>query len=100
MSVTSPSLIIVVDEREPKEAVGRLREFGLDAHSALLEAGDYAFYPHGLVVLIERKTISDLLGSLSSKRMVEQARRMVSQADRSFILREGEFRRLPSGHVG
>ena len=98
--MASSSLIVIVDEREPVDADSRLREFGLEAHRAYLDAGDYAFYPHGLVVLIERKTISDLLGSLSSRRMVEQARRMVSQADRSFILREGEFRRLPSGHVG
>ncbi|KKN82274.1 hypothetical protein LCGC14_0310870 [marine sediment metagenome] len=91
--------LVIVDDREPSNAVDRLQAYGLQAISGRLEAGDYTFYPHGLTAIIERKTISNLLQSLSDKQMVAQAHRMVDIGDISFLLREGAFRRSPGGAV-
>ena len=92
-------LVVIVDDREPQVAAERLREFGLAAVGGRLDAGDYACYPHGLSVGIERKTMSNLLQSLANKQMVGQAHKMVANYDIAFLLREGAFRRSPAGAI-
>lgn len=84
---------ILVDDREPKYLADRLAQLGLAVGVSRLKFGDYAFWPHGLSVGIERKTISDLLGSMSDKRIVAQAHGMVEGYDLAILLREGSFRR-------
>lgn len=91
--------LVLVDDREPKGTIDRLQALGLQATGAHLDSADYCFYAHGLTILIERKTISNLLASLADKQMVSQAHKMVASSDRCFILREGDFRRGPSGHL-
>lgn len=91
--------LVLVDDREPKGTLDRLQALGLSATLAHLDSADYCFWAHGLTILIERKTISNLLQSLSDKQMVSQAHKMVASSDRCFILREGDFRRGPSGHL-
>lgn len=92
-------IIVLVDTREPENAAERLCAFGITALTTRLDAGDYAFFSHGLTVLIERKTISNLLSSMSDKQLVGQAHKLVEQSDISFLLREGAFRRSPGGAV-
>jgi ERCC4-type nuclease len=95
----APVPLVLVDDREPKSTISRLQALGLSATLAHLDSADYCFFAHGLTILIERKTISNLLQSLSDKQMVHQAHKMVASSDRCFILREGDFRRGPSGHL-
>lgn len=89
--------LVLVDDREPSDALPRLADLGLAPTKAHLDAADYAFYPHGLTCLIERKTMSDLLTSIASKRLITQIHRMLEASDRAFLLREGTFRRNPNG---
>lgn len=90
---------VIVDDREPPRIAERLEGMGLTVAVSRLDAGDYQFFPHGLNVLIERKTISDLLGSLSDRRIVAQAHKMVASADLCILLREGAFRKGPTQMV-
>jgi len=88
--------VVIVSKSEPKDAVSKLRTFGLNAVSG--EAGtDYVWYPHGQQWGIERKTVSNLLGSLKDRQLVEQTHRGVKQFDRYIILIEGEYRRRADG---
>ena len=89
--------VIIADDREPESAASRLEAYGFSVAVSRLDAGDYALFPHDLVVLIERKTISNLLGSLSTKQMVSQAHKLVESSDIAFLLREGAFRRNAGG---
>ena len=88
--------IIIVSKSEPEEACPRLSSFGLNAVPG--EAGtDYVWYPHGKVFGIERKTVSNLLGSLKDRQLVAQAHRGVKDYDRYFVLIEGETRQGRTG---
>ncbi len=88
--------IVVVSKSEPEEACPRLSTFGLNAISG--EAGtDYVWYPHGKVFGIERKTVTNLLGSLKDRQLVSQAHRGVIEFDRYFLLIEGNYRMGPTG---
>src|SRR3990167_1755161 len=88
---------VIVDDREPHNTAQRLCDYGVGATISHMEVGDYLFFPHGKMACIERKTISDLLSSIASKRLVSQAHRMIKEYEINFILREGEFRRDGSG---
>jgi ERCC4-type nuclease len=67
--------------------------------SGRLDAGDFQFFPHGLKVLIERKTVSDLLNSLKSARLVTQAHKLIEQSDAAILLIEGLYSRSKRGYV-
>ncbi len=83
--------IIIVSKSEPEEACPRLSAFGLNAQPG--EAGtDYVWYPHSKVFGIERKTVTNLLGSLKDRQLVSQAHRGVREFDRYFVLIEGDYR--------
>lgn len=99
MPKSKDKLLVLVDDREPESAALRLEQYGLNAQVARMEAGDYAFYPHGMRFLIERKTISDLLGSIRSGRLQSQLHKILAASDRAFLLREGAFRRSYGGKV-
>ena len=90
---SSTEHVIVVDDRQPTWHPGALSDLGLISVVDHMEFGDYSFYPHGLTALIEAKTISDLLGSMASKRLVAQAHGIVANSDIAFLLREGAFQR-------
>ena len=88
--------LVIVSKSEPHEAVPKLCALGLNAVSG--EAGsDYVWYPRSQQWAIERKTVSNLLGSLSDRQLVEQTHRGSEQFDRYIILIEGEYKRAPSG---
>ena len=95
--------LVVVDFREPENAAQRLQAYGLTAITTSttggLVAGDYAFWPHRISSGIERKTISNLLQSMSDKQLVQQAHKMVDSYQLPWLLREGAFRRSPAGVV-
>lgn len=90
---------VLVDDREPAWIAARLNAYGCNAVVSRLDAGDYAFWPHGLSVGIERKTISDLLSSIASKRLVSQAHKMIESYDLAILLREGNIRRSMGGMI-
>jgi len=96
---SSTEHVILIDDREPAWIPGGLSDLGLIAVVDHMKFGDYAFYPHGLTVLIERKTITDLLSSISSKRLVAQAHGLVENSDIAFLLREGAFQRGVGGNL-
>ncbi len=93
------SPIVIVDDRQPEYDVRRLKEYGLAAVQGRLESGDFEIFPHGMAVGIEVKTISELLQSMASKRLVDQLQRMVDTYQLSILLRRGEFRRDPTGKL-
>ena len=88
--------MVIVSKSEPDEACPRLSSYGLNAIPG--EAGtDYVWYPHGKVFGIERKTVSNLLGSLKDRQLVQQAHRGVAEFDRYFVLIEGDTRQGRGG---
>ncbi len=80
---------IIADVHEPSIIVK-----GLGCPVVALPHGDYQFYGYGGVcVLIERKTISDLLNSLREKRVQRQLREMLNQKNtEAILLIEGDWR--------
>ncbi len=94
--MTDEKPLVIVSKSEPKEAVPKLCALGLNAVSG--EAGsDYVWYPQGQQWAIERKTVNNLLGSLSDRQLVEQTHRGSEQFDRYIILIEGEYHRNARG---
>ena len=90
---------VIVDDREPPWMVDRLKALGVGVAVEHLDAGDYASFPHGLTVGIERSTMPDLLGKLTSNRIVDQAWKMVDAYNIPILLREGAWRRGVSQHL-
>jgi len=75
-------MTIIVDSHEP-ESIAK----ALGGHRIPLPEGDYLFYgKDNIRILVERKTVSDLLNSLREKRLHDQLRRMLSQPNTVPIL--------------
>ena len=85
------SPVVLVDDREPDHMLGLLQSYGVQSVSSHLKYGDYLSYPQGLTMLIELKSVSDLLGSMSSKRLVAQAHGIAETADLAFIMIRGRY---------
>jgi len=69
--------MIITDVHEP-ESIAQ----ALGSCQVSLPEGDYLFYGKGNVrILVERKTVNDLLNSLREKRLQDQLRRMLTQPD-------------------
>ncbi|KKN55486.1 hypothetical protein LCGC14_0581610 [marine sediment metagenome] len=88
---TPTAPLIIVDDREPEHMAVSLQSYGLQAVVSRLQYGDYAFFAHGLTVLIELSTVSDLLGKLTSKRLVAQAHGLANTGDIAFIMVRGRY---------
>lgn len=89
-------ITVIVSKSEPSDACDRLAAFGINAVPG--EAGsDYVWFPHRMKCAVERKTISNLLQSLSDRQLVEQTHRGVAQFDFYIILIEGEMHESPDG---
>lgn len=59
---------ILVDTREPKRIDGELSALGLTVERVKLDTGDYLWVSRfGAPVVVERKTMADLLSSISGK---------------------------------
>ncbi|KKL55171.1 hypothetical protein LCGC14_2258060 [marine sediment metagenome] len=85
------SPVVIVDDREPDHMAGLLQSYGLQPVVSRLKYGDYQAFPHGLTMLIELKSVSDLLGSMRSKRLVAQAHGIAETADLAFIMVRGRY---------
>jgi len=74
--VSNAILSIVVDKREPDWV--RDLDFGVPtANNVILDAGDlWAATSDSQMLVVERKTVSDLLGSISDGRLFNQVARM------------------------
>lgn len=83
--------VVIVDDREPDHMAGLLQSYGLQPAVSRLKYGDYQFFPHGLTALIELKSVSDLLGAMTSKRLVAQAHGIAETADLAFIMVRGRY---------
>jgi len=90
------SELVIVERREPDYMPLRLSSYNINAVVGDMEEGDYRFFPQGLIVGIERKTIPDLFASLKDRRLVTQAHKLVEAVDSAWLLREGAFRIAPN----
>lgn len=98
--------ILVVDSREPKTMDLRLAAAGFSVHRMKLDTGDYLWTAKdGRTVCVERKTVSDLLGSLAGKqangapRLKNQLGRLISVYDVPILLIEGTVRAGGDGKI-
>lgn len=79
--------VIVVDQREPPDIPARLRELGADVEVRQISPGDYVVGE----VAVERKTISDFLRSIVTKRIFDQMLRLREAYPVPVILVEGDL---------
>ncbi len=71
---------LTIDTREQDNVTKMLDKMGIKYNKATLLTGDYQMTdPDGNVVTMERKTITDLIGSLMSGRLEEQMRRLANE---------------------
>lgn len=67
--------IVIVDTREFNASLpGLLFRYGIRVVPCMLSVGDYVITPD---ICIERKSVSDLIGSLQNNRLITQCRKMV-----------------------
>lgn len=79
----------VCDSREP-EHIQKLTFGGIPTVVAPLEAGDlWASCTDGELLVIERKTTSDLLGSIADQRLFQQALRMRERSQWAYLVVTG-----------
>ncbi len=108
-SIQQPPSPLLVDDREKKNFRGQelyteLKHLRLPVQRAHLESGDVSFVGNGprgeARIGIERKTIHDLLGSITSGRLSgHQVPRMARGYDYRWILVEGLWRCHPTKDV-
>jgi ERCC4-type nuclease len=91
--------LLIVDSREPQSIIDVLKsKAGAEVHT--IETGDYVFDTQdGRRVMIERKAINDLLGSLNSGRLHAQVGRLLEEADVPMLLLEGHMYCTRGGRV-
>lgn len=81
--------MIWADVYEPRQVKERLGDI---CHEVALEVGDYQWFTsQGDLVIIERKTPTDLLHTISSGRFGEQISNLVREADIPILLLHGNF---------
>lgn len=74
-----------IDAREP-DAIRRL-DFGVPAGTALLDAGDLlGLCADGAAILVERKTVPDLLASIGDGRLLDQASRLRAATPWAYVV--------------
>jgi ERCC4-type nuclease len=90
---------IFVDTREPPW-VQALTFEGIPTLVTFLEHGDcMAATDDGKMLLIERKTPDDFLGSLRDQRLFPQLTEMLDQTRWAYLMITGDFQRGPNGHA-
>lgn len=83
--------MIEVDIYEPKDYQERIAD-KIQSSVIQLEVGDYSFKTSkNALVIIERKTPSDLVASLGSGRLQDQLLRIRNKTDLGFLLIDGTF---------
>jgi hypothetical protein len=99
------SKLLVANDTGSAELVAPLLKLGLPAELAELEFGDVAFMGRGeggapLYIGIELKKLSDLVQSLTSKRLQgHQLLGLTRDFDRRYLLIEGHFHNDDKGHA-
>lgn len=97
--------MLFVDYREgSKELIDPLLKRGLPVERSDMDSGDIAFIGRGeggepVWVGIEHKKMSDLIQSLRTGRLNEQAEKMQRDYRFRYLLIEGQLRFGPQGHV-
>ena len=82
--------VIIVDKREERSGIAEfLRRLGLSVRYEVLEVGDYLLPGD---VLVERKTVSDLISSLLDGRLFDQAANLVSVTKNPTMVIEGDMK--------
>lgn len=100
---------LYVDNRESAATIEQTLSIIPDAEVVKLEVGDFMIIDHcgcpSHVLVIERKTVQDLLGSLVKNsqypkgRLREQIQSMNENADRQLVLVEGTMWMNPGGKI-
>ena len=79
--------MIVADARERQCGIpDLLMRMGMDVTVKLLRTGDYQL-DEG--VIVERKTVSDMIASIEDGRFIAQCTRLKNEFNKSFIILEG-----------
>jgi len=83
--------VIIVDKREERSGIAEhLRRLGLSVRYEILEVGDYLL-PGDIIV--ERKTVSDLISSILDGRLFDQASNLASATKYPTLILEGDMTR-------
>jgi ERCC4-type nuclease len=93
---------ILVDSREPNGTLDRCKEYfkNTPCLSLALKAGDYRITTEGNeTILIERKTVSDLLESIKDNRLFNQASAMAESEKWSFLVVVGQMSEHTDGSL-
>ena len=94
-----PITAIMIDSREP-EWVQKLTFGEIPTMVTMLPHGDLmASTDDNQMILIERKTSDDLLGSLRENRLFNQLAEMLDQTRWSYLVITGELQRGPNGNA-
>lgn len=92
-------LSIVIDQREPKH-IQELKFSNAQTVVSLLDAGDLMLATEdNQILLIERKTPEDLLGSIKDGRIFEQCHKMKQITQWSYVVITGQFTIGQNGKV-
>ena len=93
-----PPPTLIVDNREPPQMAQLLRGLGLTATVIEALVGDYIWQSPLGVVMVERKTVNDLLASVGDGRLHRQLTTMTELAKVPILLVEGELSQY-DGHM-
>jgi len=88
---------VLCDQREPPEI--QHLDFGAAKVITLLDVGDVWLAVDNEMLIIERKTSSDLLASIADGRLFDQCARMRQQSPWCYLVVAGQIRANSSGHV-
>jgi len=90
---------VFIDSREPSQ-ITSLKFGGVPVAVTQLETGDcWASTSDGALLVIERKTPSDLLGSIKDGRLFQQVAAMVKQSKWSYVVITGAMTHTLDGYV-
>ncbi len=93
---------ILCDNREPQQLIEFLRRQGLMVRVGVLPIGDFVVSDD---VVVERKTVDDLINSIIDQRLFQQVERMLDNFPRAILIIEGVLedalakRRINEGSV-
>jgi ERCC4-type nuclease len=85
--MSEPTRKILVDDREPPDLTARIKNLGIVVEIAHLDIADYVIGN----ILVERKTIDDLLTSMSSGRLWNQLFNMKNSGMKGILAVVGDF---------
>jgi len=85
---------VVVDDREKASGVPEeLTKLGLRVYFSTLSVGDYVVSPE---IVVERKTVRDLLSSIYDSRIFYQAAKVAATYAKPYLLVEGDSKQVSS----